>query len=74
MYLHQKISAWTYCVHIVLQYTFAAIEVGCVKVRDRFGVMGRFKGGLRRKGGVNNSVIINVIREINYRCNTCRYF
>ncbi len=38
------------------------------KVRDRFGGMGRFKGGLRCKGWVN-SVIINVITEINYRCN-----
>ncbi len=38
------------------------------KVRDRFGGMGRFKGGLRYKGWVN-SVIINVITEINYRCN-----
>ncbi len=31
-----------------------------VKIRDRFGGMGRFKGGLRCKGWVNN-VIINVI-------------
>ncbi len=38
------------------------------KVRDRFVGMGRFKGGLRCKGWVN-SVIINVITEINYRCN-----
>ncbi len=38
------------------------------KVRDRFGGIGRFKGGLRCKGWVN-SVIINVITEINYRCN-----
>ncbi len=30
------------------------------KVRDRFGGMGRFKGGLRCKGWVN-TVIINVI-------------
>ncbi len=30
--------------------------------------MGWFKGGLRYKGWVN-SVIINVITEINYRCN-----
>ncbi len=37
------------------------------QVRDRFGGMGRFKGGLRCKGCVN-SVIINVITEINYRC------
>ncbi len=39
-----------------------------VKVSDRFGGMGRFKGGLRCKGWVN-SVIINVITEMNYRCN-----
>ncbi len=38
------------------------------KVRDMFGGMGRFKGGLRCKGWVN-SVIINVISEINYICN-----
>ncbi len=38
------------------------------KVRERFGGMGRFKGGLRCKGLVN-SVIINVITEINYKCN-----
>ncbi len=38
------------------------------KVRHRFGGMGRFKGGLRCKGWVN-SVIINVITEMNYRCN-----
>ncbi len=30
--------------------------------------MGKFKGGLRCKGWVNG-VIINVITEINYRCN-----
>ncbi len=34
------------------------------KVRDRFGGMGRFKGGFRCKEWVN-SVIINVIAEIN---------
>ncbi len=39
------------------------------KVRDRFGGMGRFKGALRCKGWVN-SVIINVITEMNYRCIT----
>ncbi len=37
------------------------------KVRDRFGGMGMFKGGLMCKGRVN-SVIINVINtEMNYR-------
>ncbi len=34
------------------------------KVRDRFGGMGRFKGGLRCKGWVN-SIIMNVIIENN---------
>ncbi len=38
------------------------------KVRDRFGGMGWFKGGLRCKGWVN-SVSINVITEMNHRCN-----
>ncbi len=35
--------------------------------------MGRFKDGLRCKGLVN-SVIINVITEINYRCNYMQVF
>ncbi len=39
------------------------------KVRDRFGG----KGGLKCKGWVN-SVIINVITEINYRCNYMQVF
>ncbi len=43
------------------------------KVRGRFGGMGSFKGGLRCKGLVN-SVIINVITEINYRCNYMKAF
>ncbi len=33
------------------------------KVKDRFGGVGRFQGGLRCKGWVN-SVIINVITEV----------
>ncbi len=49
MYLHQKISTifllWSYC--ICTQNTSAAIEVDTGKVRDRFGGIGRFKGGLR---------------------------
>ncbi len=36
------------------------------KVRDRFGGMGRFKGGLSCKGWAN-SVIIIIITEIHYR-------
>ncbi len=43
------------------------------EVRNRFGGMGRCKGGLRCKGWVN-SVIINVITEINYRCNYIMVF
>ncbi len=43
------------------------------KVRDMFGGMGRFKGGLRCEGWVN-SVIINVITEMNYRCNYMQVF
>ncbi len=39
------------------------------KIRDGFGGMGRFKGGLRCKGWVNSVVTIYVITEINYRCN-----
>ncbi len=43
------------------------------KVRDRFGGMGRFKGGLKCKGWINN-VAINVITEINYSCNYIQVF
>ncbi len=39
------------------------------EVRDRFGGMGWFKGRLRCKGWFN-SVIINVITEINYSYTT----
>lgn len=38
------------------------------QVGDRFCVMGRFMAGLRCKGWVN-SVILNVITEVNYTCN-----
>ncbi len=69
MYLHQKnkynvlIMFILYCkTHLLL------LRWDMGKVRNRFGGMGRFKGGLRCKGWVN-SVIINVITEINYRCN-----
>ncbi len=49
MYLHQKVQR-TYCVHIVLQNTFAA--VGGIWVRlDRFGDTGRFKGELKCNDG-----------------------
>ncbi len=43
------------------------------KVRDRFGGMGRFKDGLSCKGWVN-SVTINVITEMSYRCNYGYFF
>ncbi len=43
------------------------------KVRDRFDGMGRFKGGLICKEWVN-SVILNVITSINYRCNYMQVF
>ncbi len=35
--------------------------------------MGRFKGGLRCKGWAN-SVIVNVITKMNYRCNYLQVF
>ncbi len=69
MHLHQKIK---YNVLIVFILNFKTLllllrrDMG--KVRDMFGGMGRFKGGLRCKGWVN-SVIINVITELNYRYN-----
>ncbi len=61
MYLHKKIST----MYLLCSY--------CIATWDRFGGMGRFKGGLRCKGWVN-SVIINVITEINYRCNYMQVF
>ncbi len=70
--MHPTISLNKYNVIIVfiLYRTFVLLllrwDMG--KVRDRFGGMGRFKGGLRCKGWVN-SVIINVITEINLRFN-----
>ncbi len=67
MYLHQKISTMyllcSYCKSLLLLLRWDTGEVS-----DRFGGMGRFKGGLRCKGWVK-SVIINVITEMNYRCN-----
>jgi len=70
--LNYYVLTCTYCVHTVLQNTFAAIEVDMGKVSDRFGGL-RFKGGLRCNGWIN-SVIINVITEINYRCNYMQVF
>ncbi len=52
---------------------FLLLRWDTVKVRDRFGGMSRFKGGLRCKGWVNR-VIINVLTEINYRCNYMQVF
>lgn len=43
------------------------------KVRDRFGAMVKFKGGLQDRGRVNN-VIIDVVAEINYRCYYRNYY
>ncbi len=43
------------------------------KVRDRFGGMGKFKGGLRCKGWAK-SVIIIVITEMNNRYNYMKVF
>ncbi len=57
-----------YCKTLLLLVTW---DMG--KVRNRFGGMGRCKGGLRCKGWVNR-VIINVITEINYRCNYMQVF
>ncbi len=66
MYLHQKISTVyllsSYCKSLLLLLRWDTGEV-----RGRFVGMGRFKGGLRCKGWVN-SVIINIITEINF-CN-----
>ncbi len=36
----------TYCVPIILQNTFAAVEVG-YGIWDRFGGMGKFKGKVK---------------------------
>ncbi len=49
-----------YCITLLLLLRW---DTG--KVSDRFSGMGRFKGGLRCKGWTN-SVIINIIIEINY--------
>ncbi len=62
MYLHQKINNVLIVVILYCETLLHFWDTG--KVRDRFGGMGR----LRCKGWVN-SVIINVITEINYRCN-----
>ncbi len=68
MYLHKKneynvfILFMLYCKTLLL-----LLRWDISKVRDRFGGMGRFKGGLRCKGWVN-SVTINVITEMSYRC------
>ncbi len=45
MYLHQRIIQFTYCVHIALQNAFAVLRWDTGKVKDRFGGIGRFKGG-----------------------------
>ncbi len=54
MYLHKKKKKKSkynaLIVFILYCKTLAAIEVNISKVRDRFGSMSRFKGGLRCKG------------------------
>ncbi len=69
MYLHQKISRVYLLCSYCIANTFAAIEVDTGQVRDWFGGMGRFSC----KGSVN-SVIINVITEINHRCKYMQVF
>ncbi len=69
MYLHQKISTCSY--FIAKHFCFLLLRWDTGKVRDRFG--GMLKGGFRCKGWVN-SVTINVITEINYRCNYMQVF
>ncbi len=72
MYLHKKNKyniltvLILYCKTLLLPLRW---DTG--KVRGRFGGMGRFKGGLRCKGWVNNVIRI-VITEINYRCTYTR--
>lgn len=44
-----------------------------VRVGDSFGGMGRFNRGLRCKGWIN-SVILNGITEIEYKCNYRQIF
>ncbi len=73
MYLHQKISVmYLLCSYCIVK-NFCCYEVDTVKVRDRFGGTGRFKGGLRCKEWVRR-VIMNVVTEINYRCNYKQVF
>ncbi len=45
-----------YCVHIVL-----LLRRDTGEVRDRFGGVGRFKGGLRYKGYVNSKITYYII-------------
>ncbi len=50
MYLHLKKVQCTYCGHIVLQKNpLLLLRWDRGKVRDRFGGLGQFKGGLRCK-------------------------
>ncbi len=74
MYLHHKNK---YNVHIVCilycKTLLLLLRWDTGKVRDRLGGVCRFKGWLRCKGWVN-SVTINVITEINYRCNYMQVF
>ncbi len=62
------------CSYRIANFFLLLLRWDTGKVRDRFGGMGRFKGGLRCKGWVNSVIIINVITEINYRCNYMQVF
>ncbi len=46
---------YSYCIAKHLAVYWGGI---CVMVRDRFGGMGRFKGGLSCKGRVNSEIMI----------------
>ncbi len=67
MYFYQKRG--THCIETLL--LLWRWDTG--EVRDSFGGMGRFKAGLNGKGWVD-SVTINVITEITYRCNYMHVF
>ncbi len=59
--VHQKISTmYLLCSYCIVKHVLLLLRGDMGKVRDKFGGMGRFKGGLRCKGWANN-VITNVI-------------
>ncbi len=74
MYLHPKKKGNVFIVFkLFCRSLLLLLRWDTGKVRDRFGGMGRFNGWLRCKGWVN-IVIINVITEMNYRCNYIQVF